>query len=107
MNLIDKDKLLYELSCAVLSECSQDEYEHIEDIINEQPMFDIDNHITNIQRIRKMSTESLAQFMFDCGVGCCDCCKYKNKCSNKSHCKYSSTTNSVEIIKDWLESNYD
>lgn len=35
MNLIDKDKLLYELSCVVLYECSQDDYEHIDDIINE------------------------------------------------------------------------
>lgn len=43
MNLIDRDKLLYELSCAVLSECSQDEYEHIEDIINEQPVVELNN----------------------------------------------------------------
>ena len=43
MNLIDRDKLLYELSCAVLSECSQDEYEHINDIINEQPIVKLNN----------------------------------------------------------------
>ena len=42
-NLIDRDKLLYELSCAVLSECSQDEYEHIEDIINEQHIVKLNN----------------------------------------------------------------
>ena len=43
MNLIDRDKLLYELSCAVLSECSQDDYEHIDDIINEQPIVKLNN----------------------------------------------------------------
>lgn len=73
------------------------------------PMFDIDchnNHITNIQRIRKMSTESFAQFMFDCDVDCCDYCKYKMKCDGNS-CEYNSMTTDVEIIKDWLESRYD
>lgn len=43
MNLIDRDKLLYKLSCAVLSECSQDDYEHINDIINEQPVVELNN----------------------------------------------------------------
>lgn len=48
MNLIDRDKLLYELSCAVLSECSQDDYEHIEEIINEQPIIcKLNNDIYN------------------------------------------------------------
>ena len=37
MNLIDKDKLLYKLSCAVF-DCSQDDYEKIENIINKQPI---------------------------------------------------------------------
>lgn len=47
MNLIDKDKLLYELSCTVLSECSQDDYEHIENIINEQPIVAVLNDTYN------------------------------------------------------------
>lgn len=53
-----------------------------------------------------MSTESFAQFMFDCGADCCDYCKYKNKCDGNS-CEYNSMTTDVEIIEDWLESNYD
>lgn len=44
--------------------------------------------------------------MFDYGVDCCDCCKYKKKCDGKP-CEYNSMTTNVEIIKDWLESNYD
>lgn len=43
MNLIDRDTPLYEPSCAVLSECLQDDYEHIDDIINEQPIVKLNN----------------------------------------------------------------
>lgn len=63
-------------------------------------------HTTNMQIIYSMSTERFAQFMFDYGVDCCNCCKYKKKCDGKS-CEYNSMTTDVEIIKDWLESNYD
>ena len=65
-----------------------------------------DKVLTNFDNIKQMSVEKFAQFMFDYGEDCCDCCKYKDKCDGNS-CEYNSTTTDVEIIKEWLESRYD
>lgn len=66
-----------------------------------------DKTLTNFDKIKQMPVEKFAQFMFDYGADCCDCCKYKEKCSDGNYCKYNSTTTDVEIIKDWLKSRYD
>lgn len=72
-----------------------------------------DKTLTNFDKIKQMSVDDFAQFMFDYGVDCCDCCKYKEKCGkykekcDGNSCKYNSTTTDVEIIKDWLKSRYD
>lgn len=65
-----------------------------------------DKTLTNFDKIKQMSADDFAQFMFDYGVDCCDCCKHKKKCDG-THCEYNTTTTDVEIIKDWLESRYD
>lgn len=73
-----------------------------------------DKVLTNFDNIKQMSIEKFAQFMFDYGADCCDCCKYKDncckykgKCGDGNSCEYNDTTTDVEIIKEWLESRYD
>lgn len=65
-----------------------------------------DKVLTNFDNIKQMQVDDFAQFMFDHGADCCDCCKYKDKC-DENYCGYNSMKTDVEIIKDWLESKYD
>lgn len=94
MNLIDKDKLLHKLSCAVF-DCSQDDYEKIENIINEQPIIcELNDDINNEDKDSMRQSNKISMANWD---------TYRNKdIYIHSNCEYN-----VEIIKDWLESRYD
>lgn len=64
--------------------------------------------MTNFDKIKEMGVDELAKAISR-GISSdpCDYCKYAEKCDAHYYCKYNKIATDVEIIKDWLNDEYD